>query len=274
MEYYTKENKEVGEFMKKWAWLLVLVIIISCTSEAIAYSKRLSHPIVLEVTIDHDFQNLYVSYLTNRQKPTIMQSVIVGDRTLYPQNSGFSFMAEPAQPNSFKDYTYYSIYSELISLNMELEDPYFTEMIDSFDKATVTFNNGHYAEEVPLKVIRHGRLPAFLLSGNELVNGKLELQILVEDEFELQGLTLEENYGQITGVSLQGEPVTLPFQLKEDDVVVATVEEAYALYMFDQVYVTITGLQNGQQFKEVRGAMTNSQPTEEWVLEKVGQLYD
>lgn len=263
----------VGEFMKKWAWLLVLVIIISCTSEAIAYSKRLSHPVVLEVTIDHDFQSLYVSYLTNRQKPMIMQSLTIGDRELYPQNSGFSFMAGPAQPNSFIDYTYYSIYSEPISLNMEIEDPYFTEMIDA-DKATVTFNNGLYVEEVPLKVIRHGRLPAFLLNGNELANGKLELQIQVEEEFELQGLTLAENHGQITEVSLQGEPVTFPLQLKEDDVVVATVEDAYALYMFDKVYVTITGIQNGQRFKEVRGAITNSQPPEEWVLEKVGQLDD
>ena len=96
----------------------------------------------------------------------------------------------------------------------------------------------------------------------------------MEEEFELQGLTLAEEHGRIAEMTLQGEPVTLPFQLKEDDVIVATVEDAYALYMFDQVYVTITGLQNGQQFKEVRGAMTNSQPTEEWVLEKVGQLHD
>lgn len=255
--------------MKKWVVFLGIVAIISIISEVVAESKRLEEPIVLEVVMDFDFNSVYVSYVTNNQKPMRIEWVEINGSSLFPDTWGFDmFGGGEIQTPSFKDGRYYSIYETQMTMN----DWHREELLAnpaSVEKANVHFSGHVKAYEADVLVVMPSSEIGYTVNGWEKEPGKMTMDVIAEDPLTFTDITLTNTYGKINRITKDKETVTFPVTLAEGEKLQIELDELIGLYSAHQAYIRLSGSVGEKSFSEIRGSMINHPPSAAWIKERV-----
>ena len=260
--------------MKKWGILLGIVAVISIISEVVAESKRLEEPILLDVVMDFNNNQIYVSYLSNSIEPTMIERVDVNGGFYHPGSGGFDmFGSGEVQPSSYMDAPYYSIYDAAINI-YEQEQQDLLASAPSLEPVKIHFSGREEAYEADMLVVKSGWDAGFTVEGWENGAEKMTMAITADETLTFTDITLANTFGHVKALVKDGKIVTLPLKLEEGEYLQLELEETVGTYPAHQAYIRYSGSVEGKAFIEIRGSMINQSASAEWIKERVEQHHE
>jgi hypothetical protein len=260
--------------MKKWGILLSIVAVICIVSEVMAESKRLEEPVVLDVVMDFNFSSTYVSFLTNNQKPAVLQSIEIDGKSYNPEPASATYYADGTRyAYSFAKYRYYSIYNSIHFWEDEEWDE-LLEMAESLKRVKLYFQDDPKGYEADLLTIMPEEERLFSLYSDPAEEGKMNVRVDILDTVTLTAVNIYEKYGKVDGIFKNGEAVSLPAVIEPGNHVEVHLSGIQGLYDYDQAYLQFTGTAKQKDFTTVIGVHVNEPASAAWVTERVGKYLE
>ena len=260
--------------MKKWGILLGIVAIVSIISEVVAESKRLEAPIVLDVVIDFNSNEIYVSYLSNTIEPTMVEWVAINGSSYFPRYGGFDmFGGGEVRPPSYKDATYHSIYDATFTIHDVQREELLADA-PSLEQAKIHFSGQEEAYEVDIVAVMQSYEAGFTVNHWENEGGEMSVSIAADETLTFTDIALVNPFGHVKALLKDGKTVTLPVTLGEGEYLQLELEETVGTYPAHQAYIRYSGSVEGEAFNEIRGSMINQPASAEWIKERVEQHHE
>ena len=260
--------------MKKWGILLGIVAIISIISEVVAESKRLEEPIVLDVVMDFNTHQIYVSYLTNAIEPTMVEWIDINGNSFFPEYGGFDMFGDGYFEHvGYVNTQYYSIYDATLRMHDVQRDELLASAA-SLEQATIHFAGEGEPREADLLVIMPISDIAFAVNGWETGEGKMTLSVEAAETLTFTEITLANTFGKIEALVKDERKVSLPLTLQKGEELWVELEEIVAVYPLQQAYIRVSGSKGDTPFSEIRGTLIQQDPNSTWVKERVEQYHE
>ena len=257
--------------MKKLFVILAVVGLVRIGSVLYYETKLLDEPIIIANEVNLDMNSIHLSYITNLMQPSEFQSIEIDGMHYYPQNDFFMFYdsQQPIQTESYANYTYYSIFSPTIWLQMDDT----TNHLTTATEGTVYFKDGH-KETITLNVRQRRELTQLdqIMSsgGTDGSSGRYR----VVEPFTLNDVTVVEDKVELVSFQInQVEvplPVETPIQLSPSDTIDIATTNGMARFDGEWRTIELSGLD--KQGNELIIPLINSlndRPSAEWVDEIV-----
>ena len=266
--------------MKKLIVSLAIVGLINIGSVLYYETKLLEKPIIIANEVNLMSDTIQLSYITNLTQPHEFQLIEIDGMQYYPQDDFFMFYdsQQPLQMESYANYTYYSIFSPTISLQMddmgEIDDIDNTNNhLATATEGTVYFKDGH-TETIALNVRQREEIThlsqTMSSSGTEGSSSKLE----VLEPFTLNEVNMTEDRADLISFQINNEEVPLPLerpiQVKESDTIYVATTDGMAYFPGEWFTIELNGVDH--QNKELVIPLINNlnePPSAEWVDEIV-----
>ena len=231
--------------LKKLYVILAIVGLIMVGSTLYYESKLLEEPIIIANEVNLDSDTIHLSYITNLIRPSEFQSIEIDGMHYYPENDFFLFYEpqQPTQTKSYVNYTYYSIYSPTISLQMDEKNGH----LANATKGTVYFNDGH-TEIIDLNVRQYTEFsPLREKWGSSGTEGSASRYEVVEP-FTLLELTMEDDRVDLVRFQINNKDVPLPLnkpiQVSEKDTISFATTNGVAYYPGEWFTIELSGIDN------------------------------
>ena len=231
--------------MKKLFVILIIIGLIMIGSTLYYESKLLEEPIIIANEVNLDSNTIHLSYITNLISPSEFQSIEIDGMHYYPQNDSFLFYdpQQPIQYNSYVNYTYYSIFSPTISLQINETNDHLANVT----KGTVYFNDGH-TEIINLNVRQRSEFSLLRQewgsAGTEGSSSRYE----VLEPFTLHEVTMEDDRVDLVSFKINNNDVILPLdspiQLGEKDTISFATTNGVAYFPGEWFTIELIGLDN------------------------------
>lgn len=259
--------------MKKVFILLAIVGVVRIVVLLYYDTKLLEHPIVIALDADPSSSTMHVSYITNRTQPVQIQYIEAYGMQLYPHNESFFspfFDLESQQPQSYADYSYYSIHTASMSMNLEEMD--MNMGIDN-GYAILYFDNGH-RERVAVRLRDQGQQQLLEQTMSSVGTTGTEAIYYARQPITIQELHVAYDRVKLKQVKFNNTEVSLPLEkaikLDEGDSLYIATTDGVALYPFDFFTIELIGLDaTNKPFTISVGNNLNEQPKKDWVMDVV-----
>jgi len=257
--------------VKKLFVILAVVGLVRIGSVLYYETKLLDEPIIIANEVNLDMNSIHLSYITNLMQPSEFQSIEIDGMQYYPQNDFFMPFSsqQPIQTESYVNYTYYSIFSPTIWLQMDDT----TNHLTTATEGTVYFKDGH-TETIALKVRQRKEFThlhqTMSSAGTEGTTGNYE----VVEPFTLHEVTMVDDRADIVSFQINNEevplPLKLPIQLSENDTIYVATTNGVALFEGETFNIELGGIdKQGNELVIPLIKNLNDRPSAEWVDEIV-----
>lgn len=257
--------------MKKLFIVLAVVGLIRIGSALYYETKLLEEPIIIAHEVNLEMNAIHLSYITNLIQPSEFQSIEIDGMHYYPQEDFLMFpnSQQSIQLESYANYTYYSIFSPTIWLQMDDA----TNHLTTATEGTVYFKDGH-KETIALNVRQRKestQLDQVMGSGG--TDGSSGTYKVI-DPFTLNDVTVVENKVDLVSFQINNEEVTLPLelpmQLSLGDTIDVATTNGVALFEGEWFTIELSGLdKQGDELVIPLINNLNDRPSAEWVDEIV-----
>ena len=257
--------------MKKLFIILAVVGLIRIGSALYYETKLLEEPIIIANEVNLDMNAIHLSYITNLMRPSEFQSIEIDDMHYYPQEDFFMFSdsQQPIQTESYANYTYYSIFTPTIWLQMDHTD----NQLVTATEGTVHFKDGH-TETIDLNVRQRDESTQLdqIMSSSGSEGSALRYRVTAP--FTLNDVTVvEDNVDlmsfQINRVELS-LPLEAPVQLSPSDTIDVVTTNGVARFLGEWFTVELSGVdKQGNELVIPIINNLNDRPSAEWVDEIV-----
>lgn len=252
--------------MKKLFVILAIVGLIRIGSILYYESKRIEEPIIIGNEINLGMNLIYISYITNVMKPHELQSVEIDGMHYYPQNDlgWFYDSQQPIQWGSYVNYTYYSIYSP--SILIQVDD---SQSLANVTEGMVYFKDG-YAETIPLNVRQQEEITGLEHRMSSAGTDGSEGHYKVLEPFMLEKITIVEDRVSLRSFKINNEevplPIKQPIQVNIDDTIYFATTNGVALFQGELFTIELSGVdQNNKEMIIPLSNNLNANPSKEWV---------
>jgi len=257
--------------VKKLFVILAVVGLIRVGSVLYYETKLLDEPIIIANEVNLDMNSIHLSYITNLMQPSEFQSIEIDGMQYYPQNDSFMFYdsQQPIQTESYANYTYYSIFSPTIWLQMDDT----TNHLTTATEGTVYFKDGH-TETITLNVRQRRELThldQIMSSGG--TDGSFGRYKVVEP-FTLKSVTVPDDKVELVSFQINYEevplPLELPIQLNPSDTIDVATTNGVARFAWELSAIELSGVdKKGNELVIPLISSLNDLPSAEWVDEIV-----
>lgn len=257
--------------MKKLFIILAVVGLIRIGSALYYETRLLEEPIIIANEVNLEMNAIHLSYITNLMQPSEFQSIEIDGMHYYPQEDSFMFLnsQQPIQLESYANYTYYSIFSPTIWLQMDDTDNHLVTATEG----VVYFKDGH-TETITLNVRQRKEVTQLhqIMSSSGSEGSALRYRVV--EPFTLKSVTVVDDKVDLMGFQInQVEvplPVELPIQLNPSDTIDVTTTNGVALFEGEWFTIELSGLdKQGDELVIPLINNLNDRPSEEWVDEIV-----
>ena len=257
--------------MKKLFVILAVVGLIRVGSVLYYETKLLDEPIIIANEVNLDMNSIHLSYITNLMQPSEFQSIEIDGMQYYPQNDSFMFYdsQQPIQMESYANYTYYSIFSPTIWIQMDDMD----NRLTTATEGTVYFKDGP-TETITLNVRQRRELThldQIMSSGG--TDGSFGRYKVVEP-FTLKSVTVPDDKVELVSFQINYEevplPLELPIQLNPSDTIDVATTNGVARFAWELSAIELSGVdKKGNELVIPLISSLNDLPSAEWVDEIV-----
>ncbi|MGM9946119.1 MAG: hypothetical protein ACI33M_14300 [Lysinibacillus sp.] len=257
--------------MKKLFIILAVVGVINIGSVLYYETKLLDEPIIIANEVNLDMNSIHLSYITNLMQPSEFQSIEIDGMQYYPQNDFFMFYdsQQPIQTESYVNYTYYSIFSPTIWL--EMDD--MTNHLTTATEGTVYFKDGH-TETIALNVRQRRELTQLdqIMSSGGTDGSSARYRVV--EPFTLNSVTVVDDKVELVSFQINYEevplPLELPIQLNPSDTIDVATTNGVALFDGEWSTIELSGIdKQGNELVIPLIRSLNDRPSAEWVDEIV-----
>ena len=257
--------------MKKLFVILAVVGLLRIGSVLYYETKLLDEPIIIANEVNLDMNSIHLSYITNLMQPSEFQSIEIDGMQYYPQNDFFMPFdsQQPIQIQSYVNYTYYSIFSPTIWLQMDDT----THHLTTATEGTVYFKDGH-TETIALNVRQRRELThldqIMSSAGTDGSSGTYK----VVEPFTLNSVTVPDEKVDLVSFQINYEevplPLELPIQLNPSDTIDVATTSGVALFEGEWSTIELSGVdKQGNELVIPLISNLNDRPSAEWVDEIV-----
>lgn len=250
--------------MKKLFVILAILGLIRIGNVFYYETKLLEEPIIITNEVNLEMNTIHLSYITNLMQPSEFQSIEIDGMHYYPQDDSFMFYdsQQPTQMQSYVNYTYYSIFSPTISIEMD-------NGLVAATEGTVYFKDGH-TETIALNVRQPTEFTHLHQTSSSAGTTGTTGNYEVLEPFTLNSVTMVDDRADIVSFQINNVevslPLELPIQLSQNDTIYVATTDGMALFAGEWSTIELSGIDNHN--KELVIPLIhnlNSPPSAEWV---------
>lgn len=256
--------------------ILAVVGLIRIGSALYYETKLLEEPIMIANEVNLEINTINLSYITNSMQPSEFQSIEIDGMHYYPQEDSFMFSnsQQPIQRESYANYTYYSIFTPTIWLQIDDTD----NPLVTATEGTIYFKDGH-TETIALNVRQRDESTQLdqIMSSSGSEGSSLRYKVI--EPFTLNDVTVVEDKVDLVSFQINRVEVPLPLeapiQLSSSDTIDVATTNGVARFLGEWFTVELSGVdKQGDELVIPIINGLNDLPSAEWVDEVVKERRD